>query len=490
MKSIFNCLNCFLITLTIAVSSCGSKNKIENTLEARMFLSSNTWIGDNNAQKALDGDPLKFTDGEATTFKDSYMYNLEKKDGGAGTVSENNYFEITWFDTKLKENIKFYLKENGEGKLVFSRGSFLFSENVSKEITHYPNGEAKKKEEEYYMPMYQAYYAARTATGQETNTKTTDVKRESKLFTGTKKFCQSDGSWYFIVTIEGNKITLKKMPGAKNDYFPDKNTPKEIIEGEIKDGAILTRNEEKEVIERFKYTEGKLYEASYEDSQNEYQECSESSSNVQDTNDFKGVVIGNQIWMTENLNVTTFQNGDVIPEAKSAKDWEVAGQQGKPCWCYYDDNYHNEKKYGKLYNWFAVSDKRGLAPRGWHIPTDMEWRGLMDYLSGKHLSIGETNTAAVKMRNKNSQLGEGGGQNKETNSSGFSALSGGSRGNNGHFNQGACFWSATDYNAEFYAKFGGTYNNEKALYFFLGDTDMRESIVSKAAGFSCRCIKG
>jgi uncharacterized protein (TIGR02145 family) len=92
------------------------------------------------------------------------------------------------------------------------------------------------------------------------------------------------------------------------------------------------------------------------------------------------ITIGNQVWMTKNLDVSTFRNGDVIPEAKTMEDWKKAGENKQPVWCYYDNDPKNGVKYGKLYNWYAVVDPRGLAPIGWHIPSDDEWTALVDYL--------------------------------------------------------------------------------------------------------------
>ena len=92
------------------------------------------------------------------------------------------------------------------------------------------------------------------------------------------------------------------------------------------------------------------------------------------------VKIGNQEWMTNNLNVSTFRNGDAIPEAQTSEAWEKAREERKPAWCYYDNDPANGAKYGKLYNWFAVNDSRGLAPAGYHIPTDAEWTTLENYL--------------------------------------------------------------------------------------------------------------
>ena len=90
--------------------------------------------------------------------------------------------------------------------------------------------------------------------------------------------------------------------------------------------------------------------------------------------------IGNQVWMSLNFDGDKFRNGDPIPQAKTVQEWNSAGQNKQPAWCYYDNDPKNGAKYGKLYNWYAVNDPRILAPKGWHIPSDAEWTAL-----GKHL---------------------------------------------------------------------------------------------------------
>ena len=85
------------------------------------------------------------------------------------------------------------------------------------------------------------------------------------------------------------------------------------------------------------------------------------------------VKIGNQSWSLKNLNVDEFRNGDRIFEAKSDEDWIWANRNEKPAWCHYDNLSNNDSRYGKLYNWYAITDSRGLAPDGWHIPAVSEW---------------------------------------------------------------------------------------------------------------------
>ena len=142
------------------------------------------------------------------------------------------------------------------------------------------------------------------------------------------------------------------------------------------------------------------------------------------------------LWMTKNLNVDTFRNGDIIPEVKSNEEWENAGKEGRPAWCYYDNNPSNGIKYGKLYNWYAVNDSRGLAPEGWHIPNNKEWNQLIDHLGGK-------NVAGKKMKSNYGWIENGNG----TNESGFTGLPGGCRGRIGLFGgigYHGGWWSASE----------------------------------------------
>ena len=97
--------------------------------------------------------------------------------------------------------------------------------------------------------------------------------------------------------------------------------------------------------------------------------------------------------MTKNLDVTVFRNGDTIPEAKSNEEWKIAGENQQPAWCYINFD-RNNQQFGKLYNWFAIKDSRGLAPIGWHIPNDLEWNELINYLGGDSF-------AGIKMKRKN-----------------------------------------------------------------------------------------
>ncbi len=90
------------------------------------------------------------------------------------------------------------------------------------------------------------------------------------------------------------------------------------------------------------------------------------------------VVIGNQEWTVKNLDVSTYRNGDIIPEVKDPVEW---ANLKTGAWCFHNNNPENGKIYGKLYNWYAVNDPRGLAPDGFHIPSDNEWKTLNDYIN-------------------------------------------------------------------------------------------------------------
>ena len=104
---------------------------------------------------------------------------------------------------------------------------------------------------------------------------------------------------------------------------------------------------------------------------------------------YKTFQIGTQLWMAENLNVGVFRNGESIPFVKNEHDWYRVGKDKLPALCYYYNRpaYYSEK-FGTLYNWYAVVDNRGLAPEGWHIPSDEEWSILINELIKKNNQSG------------------------------------------------------------------------------------------------------
>jgi uncharacterized protein (TIGR02145 family) len=184
---------------------------------------------------------------------------------------------------------------------------------------------------------------------------------------------------------------------------------------------------------------------------------------------YKSVKIGNQIWMTENLNVDRFRNGDLIPEAKTAIDWELAGKNNQPAWCYYDNDPANGEKYGKLYNWFAVNDSRGLAPAGWKIPKDSDWSILINYIGGAEV-VGEILKASKEWV-----------KGTFNNAFGFSALPAGIRDFDGYFKYvglNCDFWTSDT-------------NNSDACSYMLDvfEDKIFRLYANKYKGFSVRCIR-
>ena len=146
------------------------------------------------------------------------------------------------------------------------------------------------------------------------------------------------------------------------------------------------------------------------------------------------VKIGNQVWMTKNLEADKFRNGDALLQAKTEEEWMKADDEKKPAWCYYDNDPSNGTKYGKLYNWWAVSDPRGLAPKGYHIPSDAEQNQLIEYLGVME--------AGTKMKSAEGWNENGNGSN----ASGFTGLPGGYRDEEG-FDQIGSFgswWSSKE----------------------------------------------
>lgn len=150
--------------------------------------------------------------------------------------------------------------------------------------------------------------------------------------------------------------------------------------------------------------------------------------------DKRTVLIGKDEWMIKNLSVSKFNNGDPIPEAKTEAEWLEAGQNKSAAWCFQNNDPKNEKKYGRLYNYYAVSDPRGLIPPGFHLATDAEWKNLID-------ASGGAKNAGRKLKDSDFW----GGKNSEV-SSGFNARPGGVRIFDGGFSNlenSVYFWTST-----------------------------------------------
>jgi uncharacterized protein (TIGR02145 family) len=187
------------------------------------------------------------------------------------------------------------------------------------------------------------------------------------------------------------------------------------------------------------------------------------------TTTYPNVLIGTQYWMEKNLEVTNYRNGDIIPYVSDPTAW--AGLT-TGAWCYYNND--TESGYGKLYNWYAVTDPRGLAPTGWHVPIEAEWTIITNFLGGENVAGGNMKTTGTKSWITPNTAA--------TNSSGFSGLPGGARSSVGAFsNIGSIgnWWSSTEANtgAAWFRDLG--YNNDNV---FTGNT-------GKGTGFSVRCLR-
>jgi len=215
-------------------------------------------------------------------------------------------------------------------------------------------------------------------------------------------------------------------------------------------------------------------QAEYESSQAYYGSNNENNSKSyidQSGNTFNSIKIGTVEWMVSNLNVDKFRNGDPIPQVKTTEEWVKAGENRQPAWCYYNNEPANGKKYGKLYNQYAVNDPRGLSPKGWHIANRDEWEELCKSKGGR--------TNVAKFLKSSSGWKSNGSGNNEL---GFNALPAGIRGKGGVFRsmlEETLFWSATDYSHTNWIKIISYSNN--GLYDFNGGWP--------TCGFSVRCIK-
>lgn len=186
------------------------------------------------------------------------------------------------------------------------------------------------------------------------------------------------------------------------------------------------------------------------------------------------VTIGSQVWMQKNLNACKYRNGDPIPQVQDRLQWS---NLTTGAWCYYENKTDNGIVYGKLYNWYAVNDPRGLAPVGWHIPIKSEWTTLTESFIGKTANAGYNLKEAGTLHWINNNL-------QVNNSSGFTALPGGERVDSGYFGISSIgdrgyWWSSTVRN---------TTEAEAIMMYSIGGDAVPERY-AMGCGFSVRCIK-
>ncbi|HYK45550.1 MAG TPA: fibrobacter succinogenes major paralogous domain-containing protein [Parafilimonas sp.] len=196
-----------------------------------------------------------------------------------------------------------------------------------------------------------------------------------------------------------------------------------------------------------------------------------STASVATDNDpgmYAAIKIGKQVWMQKNLAASRYRNGDTIPQVKDVAKW---AKLTTGAWCWYNNDSATGAVYGKLYNWYAVNDPRGLAPTGWHVSSDADWDTLSTFLGknagGKLKDTGtiEAGTGLWHYQNK-----------KATNKSGFTALPGGTRGPDGTYFEligyHGIWWTST---VRWLANSSGD-----ILYGNVND---------KRCGYSVRCLK-
>lgn len=201
-----------------------------------------------------------------------------------------------------------------------------------------------------------------------------------------------------------------------------------------------------------------------------------------DGHNYPLVTIGGQCWMAENLRTTRYRNSDFIPNIEDSTAW---AQLSTGAWCNYENNVGYDSVFGKLYNWYAATDARGVCPSGWHVPTDVEWqqmegalgmpaddvvlpgdRGILQNIGGQLKSITWWDSPNVGANN----------------SSGFSGLPGAMRYHNGNFGSlgsSGAWWTASDEGPEttWYRSF---YSSGRGIIRFF---------LPKYYGLSLRCVR-
>jgi uncharacterized protein (TIGR02145 family) len=196
------------------------------------------------------------------------------------------------------------------------------------------------------------------------------------------------------------------------------------------------------------------------------------AENINDTdgNVYHPITIGTQTWMVENLKTTKYNDNTYIPRITVDTLW---GKLSTPAYCWYNnDSTGNKSTYGALYNWFAVNTGK-LCPTGWHVATYDEWQVLFNYLGGDNIpgKLKEAGTAHWASPNTGA-----------TNSSGFTALPGGQRSEDGVFDfalWNGLWWTSTEVTAP--DAFG--------IWIATDLTDVYSSMEDERQGYSVRCLK-
>jgi uncharacterized protein (TIGR02145 family) len=187
-----------------------------------------------------------------------------------------------------------------------------------------------------------------------------------------------------------------------------------------------------------------------------------------DGNAYTSVIIGDQEWLAQNLKTSKYCNGDPLVTDLISISWQSSSVGS---WAHYNDDPAMDETFGKLYNFYAVTDARGVCPCGWHVPTTIEWNTLFDFLGGPPVSGGLLKSTA----NWNAP------NTGATNASGFGAQGGGYRLSNGNYSQQnvyGYFWTKNTFGSDgVYRRLNFDSAAVQSLYY------------SKRGGLSVRCLK-
>jgi len=221
--------------------------------------------------------------------------------------------------------------------------------------------------------------------------------------------------------------------------------------------------------------------------------CGTSTILDRDGNSYNTVSINQRCWTKENLKVTKYNNGDVIPDETSNGNWGGLTTGARTVYSVNGDTTGYVGTYGYLYNWFAATDSRKLCPTGWHVPTDGEWTSLIQFIDPDASSnvIGTQSTrAGGKLKSRAMNPATSYGWNPATPASpgtdnyDFSALPGGYRfifGSGDNIRSNATFWSATE-----------SQYSSNGLSYILSSVDgsvNRVAYNNKPVGASVRCLR-
>jgi len=151
------------------------------------------------------------------------------------------------------------------------------------------------------------------------------------------------------------------------------------------------------------------------------------------------VLIGEQLWVAENLKTTKYNDGTAIPLVTDLTAWS---NLTTGAYCNYNNDVNTATTYDRLYNWYTVVDSRNLCPTGWHVPTHSEWTELTVYLAAN----GHSGTEGTALKATNGWQSGGNG----TDDYGFTALPGGARNEDGSFEyigSHGVWWTSSEYSA-------------------------------------------